>query len=85
MAVETGGKKEATILSLTQDIRSLLSDFQERLDNRFNRNIKGESGVKDTPVITNVLDEIIEKLEVNKAHLASIMSFISSNVLPKIN
>ena len=86
MAMETGSdKKEATILGLSLDIQKLLFDFRERLDNRFDRSTKPESEIKEAPVIPNVLDEIIETLELNIAHLSSIMSFISSNVLPKIS
>ena len=78
-------EKEATILSLSQEICIFLDDFQERLDNRFSRAITAEKCKSRAPTIPNVLDEIIEELEKDKAHLISIMVFISTYVLPKIN
>ena len=77
--------KEATILSLSQDIRKILGDFQNRLGSYFDRNVKAEEGTGVMPTTPNVLDEIIKELEEGKAHLSQIMSFISSDVLPKIN
>lgn len=77
--------KENTILGLSVDTRSILNDFQERLDNRFARSGKYVECKPEAPVIPSVLDEIIGNLELNKAHLSQIMSFISSEVLPKIS
>ena len=77
--------KEATILSLSEEIGKLLSEFQDKLDNRFNRSIKPEGMCEGKSQADNVLDEIIQNLQDDKFHLSSIMSFISSDVLPKIN
>ena len=77
--------KEATILSLSQDIGKLLADLHDRLDNHFARNPQDAKAEGEKPFTSNVLDEIIENLCDNKAHLSRIMSFVSSEVLPKIN
>lgn len=85
MAAGQTPEKEATILNLSQDIRKLLGDFQTRLNARFNRTPITTGEGQDNPESPNVLDEIIEELEADKAHLSRIMVFISSDVLPKIN
>lgn len=87
MALQTGAgtAKEQTILGLSQEIREILCDFQSKLDNHFKRAIKEESTGKDRPEYGNVLDEIIENLSEDEAWLQRIVSFISSEVLPKIN
>ena len=81
----TGTVKEATILSLSQDIGELLADLHDRLDNRFARNPQDAKAEGIQPSIPNVLDEIIENLKENETHLSRIISFITSEVLPKIN
>lgn len=78
-------KKEATILDLSVEIGVLLRDLQDRLDNRFDRHPAPEETKPERPVIANVLDEIIENLTVDKAHLSQAMEFISTEVLPKIS
>lgn len=81
---ERGAVKESTIIGLADDIRNALRDLQDRLDNRFDRSGK-ETGITDRPQCPNVLDEIIEVLSDCKRHLLDMTSFISSEVLPKIN
>lgn len=82
----TGGKtKEATIRELSLEINDILRDFQGRLDNRFNRTPAVEATQSETPQHPNILDEIIEELTTATKHLRSISSFISTDVLPKIN
>jgi len=85
MAMSESPKKEDTILSLSEEIYKTLDDFQTRLDNRFQREAKGETVGQDSPVIPNVLDEIIARLEADLTWLRRISGFISSEVLPKIN
>ena len=86
MAVSTEAtKKEATILGLSEEIGKLLDDLEARLDNRFNRTPRPTAGESGRPEIPNVLDEILEQLEHNRVFLAQQISFISSDVLPKIN
>lgn len=77
--------KETTILSLSEEIRGLLRDFQSRLDNRFERHPECEEQMDERPVIPNILDEILGNLEEDRNHLQMIIAFISSDVLPKIN
>lgn len=77
--------KEATILSKSEEILRLLDEFQERLDNRFSRSIRDEAKAGEKPIAQNVLDEILENLDYAEGHLARIISFVSSDVLPKIN
>ncbi|KKL92455.1 hypothetical protein LCGC14_1884580 [marine sediment metagenome] len=81
----TQPSKEATILSRSEEILKILDDFQARLDNRFSRSIKDEGKAEKRPQSDNVLDEIMDNLEQADEHLSSIVSFISSDVLPKIN
>ena len=78
-------QKEATILGRSEDILKNLVEFQGRLDNRFSRATTAEEKVEVRPQSPNVLDEIQDNLDRANAHLASIVSFISSDVLPKIN
>ena len=82
MAIE---QKEATIFSLSEDIRLLLYNFQDKLTNQFDR----LGSIKDTQEVLasrdNVLDDIIDILKENKSLLSKQMSFISSEVLPKIS
>lgn len=85
MVRPTDERKQDTILGLSQEINEYLREFRDLLDNRFERSVKASSGKSDKPVIPNVLDEILEELQVAKGELAAIMSFISSDVLPKIN
>ncbi len=77
--------KEATILSLSEDIEGILCCFQETLDSRFSRGAPAESGVCGSPQHPNILDEIIGNLKRSKAHFSSILSFIRADVLPKID
>lgn len=76
--------KEATILSLTKDIKAELSELQSRLDSRFSRSVK-ECESPDKAEEPNILDEIIGGLQDCDKHIADIIAFISSFVLPKIN
>lgn len=80
-----GAKKESTILELTLSIGLGLNDLQSNLNNRFDRAGKEPELKPESPVIPNVLDEIIKELEKSQGHLARITSFILSEVLPKIN
>lgn len=86
MQSDTGCKvEEANILGLSETLLKQLDDLQARLDNRFNRTpqpTKAES-VKDT--YPNVLTEIISNLELSRNRLDELTSFISNEVLPKIN
>ena len=84
--MDSGGcTKENTILSLSEDLLKMLDDFQERLDTHFQRSVKGVEPTTQKPQAPNVLDEIIENLVSAKAQLSQQVSFISSDVLPKIN
>lgn len=86
MALEEGTAKiESTILSRSEDILKRLADFQERLDNRFSRGLKAEGKSEGRPENPNVLNEILENLEMADQRLSAMFSFISSEVLPKIN
>ena len=86
MAVTTGETvaKEDTILGLTKNIGESLVILQSRLDIYFNRIDKGSVG-EDRPQCPNILDEIIERLSDNLTHLSKLTSFISSEVLAKID
>jgi len=86
MQPETGAtQKEATILDLSYGIGELLGDLQERLDNRFDRNPEAIKEGEGQTRPTNVLDEIIAKLNGDTAWLKQITAFISTEVLPKIS
>ncbi len=77
--------REATILGLSEELLKCLATFQGIIDNSFNRNPsdKADSSVKaQSP---NVLDEIIDNLGSARRHLVSIMTFITDEVLTKIN
>ena len=78
--------KENTILSLSQSIMGILESFQAGLDILFSRQIQpGVEESKDTKLYHNVLDEIIENLEEDKRWLNRIVSFVATDVLPKIS
>ncbi len=78
-------EKEATILGLSEELGSMLSNLRNKLDNRFDRTITEESKSQETPQAPNVLDEIIDNLQADQVKLNSIMSVILEIVLPKIN
>ncbi len=79
-------KQTDTILSLSEGIGSMLSKFSNTLDNKFQKTKPDcEKTPEAIPEIPNILDEILENLERGKVRLAEIMSFVSSEVLPKIS
>ena len=85
MAERPDTAREDTILSLSKDIKGVLTDFQDRLDNRFERAVMAQEAGKGIEQYPNMLDEIIKELEEDKAWLTRIVSFVSSDVLPKIS
>jgi len=79
-------KEKNTILELSEEIGSMLTNLRDILDNRFYRVVEHrEENDEIGEVIPNVLDEITQNLEADKAKLSDIMRIISSQVLPKIN
>jgi len=80
-------KKEDTILSLSTDITNLVHKLKRVLESRFERlPQKTDDKISEgKPQIPNILDEIIEELQTAKEEVSRIMSFILSDVLPKIN
>ena len=80
-----GTAKEATIQSLSNDVRAGLFQLQNLLDERFARHTKEGGKTEDKPANSNVLDEIIDTLSDSRAHLSTLTDFIHSEVLPKIS
>lgn len=86
MALTTGEPegKEATILGLAIETEEMLDRLQAKLASFFSRVDKGVSEKGDLPELSNILDEVIKRLEGNKLHLFNLTTFISSEVLAKI-
>ncbi len=84
--MDTGSAtNESTILGLSLEIKEHLNKLQSILDERFVRNEATEKIVTDRPQFPNILEEVLENLKDDKAHIARITSFFSTDVLPKIN
>ena len=87
MALDCGQptKQVETILGQSEELLKIVADFQGRLDNRFRRHPMEEATSETKITQGNVLDEVIENLMEGNARLTRIMSFVSSDVLPKIS
>lgn len=84
MAIEQAEEKQITILELVENETKLLLDLASRLDNRFRKGSQAEKeGLR--PEHQNVLDEIIERLQINCKELDGVTSFIQTEILNKIS
>ena len=75
------------ILAQSFELSRMLDDLRGQLDSHFDRRVEPTTteSVIERPINPNVLDEIIENLDTDKAKLEKIMVFIRDDVLPKIN
>lgn len=85
MALTSDLGKANTILDLTHAIGEGLTALQDSLDSRFYRAQSTEGKCETTPILPNILDEILQGLNANNKHLLELIEFISIKVLPKIS
>ncbi|KKN74751.1 hypothetical protein LCGC14_0387930 [marine sediment metagenome] len=85
MVTGVGAEKQQTILELAQQNLGLVREAQSLLEEHFNRVPSSVSDKAEKPQNPNVLDEIIDEQRDCRGKLKSMLTFLSTEVIPKIH